>query len=42
VVDLLDEPSVEQLFDFFMDEVLSLNGLLLGLLLHQPGVREDL
>jgi hypothetical protein len=33
VVDLPYEASVEQLLDFFTDEVLSLNGLLLGLLL---------
>jgi hypothetical protein len=33
VVDLPDKASVEQLFDLFTDEVLSLNGLLLGLLL---------
>jgi hypothetical protein len=34
VVDLLYEASIEQLLNFFMDEVLSLNGLLSGLLLH--------
>jgi hypothetical protein len=33
VMDLLYEASVKQLFDFFMDEVLLLHGLLLGLLL---------
>jgi hypothetical protein len=33
VVYLLDEASVEQVLDFFMDEVLPLNGLLPGLLL---------
>jgi hypothetical protein len=42
VVDLSDEPSVEQLLDFFMDEVLPLNGFILGLLLHRPGVGVDL
>jgi hypothetical protein len=31
VVDLPDEPSVEQLLDFFTDEVLPLNRLLLML-----------
>jgi hypothetical protein len=33
VVDLPHEANVEQLLDFFTDEVLSLNGLLLGPLL---------
>jgi hypothetical protein len=42
VVDLPYEASVEQLLDLFMDEVLSLNGLLLGLLLHWPGIGVDL
>jgi hypothetical protein len=42
VVDLLYKASVEQLLDFFMDEVLLLNGLLLKLLLHRLGVRVDL
>jgi hypothetical protein len=42
VVDLSDESGVEQLLDFFMDEVLLLNGLLLGLLLHQSAVGVDL
>jgi hypothetical protein len=42
VVDLPYEASVEQLLDFFMDEVLPLNGLLLGLLLHQPDIKVDL
>jgi hypothetical protein len=42
MVDLLYEASVEQLLEFFMDKVLSLNGLLLGLLLHQSGVGVDL
>jgi hypothetical protein len=36
MVDLPYEASVEQLLDFFIDEVLSLNGLLLWLLLHRP------
>jgi hypothetical protein len=34
VVDLLYEASVEQLLDFFMDDVLPLNELLPWLLLH--------
>jgi hypothetical protein len=42
VVDLPDESGVVQLLDFFMDEVLSLNRLLSGLLLHQHGIRIDL
>jgi hypothetical protein len=42
VVDLLDESSVEQVLNFFTDEVLPINGLLLGLLLYQPGVGVDL
>jgi hypothetical protein len=42
VVNLLDESGVEQLLDFFTDEVLPLNGLLLGSLLHRPGVEVDL
>jgi hypothetical protein len=42
VVDFLYEASIEQLLNFFMDEVLPLNGLLLGLLLHWPSVRVDL
>jgi hypothetical protein len=42
VVDLQYEASVEQLFDFFTDEVLPLNGLLLGPLLDWSGVRVDL
>jgi hypothetical protein len=36
------EATVEQLLDFFMDEVLPLNRLLLGLLLHWPSIRVDL
>jgi hypothetical protein len=42
VVDLQDEPNVEQLLDFFTDEVLLLNGLLPGLLLHWPSIGVDL
>jgi hypothetical protein len=42
VVDILDEPSVKQLLDFFMDEVLLLNRLLPRLLLHRSGIRVDL
>jgi hypothetical protein len=42
VVDTPDESGVEQLLDFFVNECLSLNGLLLGLLLHRPGVGVDL
>jgi hypothetical protein len=42
VMDLPYEAGVEQLFDLFMDEILALNGLLLGLLLDQSGVRVDL
>jgi hypothetical protein len=42
VVELPDESSLEQLLDFFTDEILLLNGLLLGLLLHHPGVGVDL
>jgi hypothetical protein len=42
VVDLPYEASTEQLLDFFTDEVLPLSGLLLGLLLHRPGVGVDL
>jgi hypothetical protein len=42
VVDLLYEASIEQLFDLFTDEVLSLNGLLPGPLLDRSGVRVDL
>jgi hypothetical protein len=33
VVDLLDKATIEQHFDLFMDKILPLNGLLLGLLL---------
>jgi hypothetical protein len=42
VVDLPYEASVEQLFNFFTDEVLPLNGLLPGPLLDQSGVGVDL
>jgi hypothetical protein len=42
VVDLPYEACVEQLLYFFMDEVLPLNRLLLGLLLYRPGIRVDL
>jgi hypothetical protein len=42
VVGLLDESGVKQLLDFSMDKVLPLNGLLLRLLLHRPGIRVDL
>jgi hypothetical protein len=42
VVDLPYEASVKQLLDFFKDEVLSLNGLLLGSLLDRSGIRVDL
>jgi hypothetical protein len=42
VVDLPYEASVEQLLDFFTDEVLPLNRLLLGPLLDQSGIGVDL
>jgi hypothetical protein len=42
VVHLLYEASVEQLLNFFMDEVLPLNGLLPGPLLDWSGVRVNL
>jgi hypothetical protein len=42
VVDLPYETNVEQLLEFFTDEVLPLNGLLLGLLLHRPSIGVDL
>jgi hypothetical protein len=42
VVDLPDKASIKQLFDLFMDEVLPLNGLLLGFLLDWSGVGVDL
>jgi hypothetical protein len=42
VMDLPYEAGVEQLFYFFTDQVLPLNGLLLGLLLDRSGIREDL
>jgi hypothetical protein len=42
VVDLPYEASVEQLLEFFTEEVLPLNRLLPGLLLHRSGVGVDL
>jgi hypothetical protein len=42
MVDLPDEANAKQIFDLFIDEVLPLNGLLLGLLLYWIGVRVDL
>jgi hypothetical protein len=42
VVDLPYEVSVEQLLDFFTDEILPLNRLLLGFRLDRSGVRVDL
>jgi hypothetical protein len=42
VVGLPDEVGFEQLFDFFMDEVLSLNRLLPRLLLYQSSIGVDL
>jgi hypothetical protein len=42
VVDLLDKAGVEQLFNFFMDEVLLLNGLLSGFLLDWSCIGVDL
>jgi hypothetical protein len=42
VVDLPYEARVEQLLDFFTDEVLPLNGLLLGPLLDWSGIEVDL
>jgi hypothetical protein len=42
VVDLPDEVNVEKLLDLFTDEVLLLNGLLLGLLLDRSDIRVDL
>jgi hypothetical protein len=42
VVDLPDKAAVEQLFDFFTDEVLPLYGLLSGLLLDWSGIGVDL
>jgi hypothetical protein len=38
VVDLPDEAGIEQLLDFFTDEVFLLNGLLLRLLLDRPSI----
>jgi hypothetical protein len=42
VVDLLDEAYLQQLADFFTDEVLPLDRLLAWLLPDRPGVRVDL
>jgi hypothetical protein len=42
VVDHPYEASIKQLLDFFMDEVLSLNGLLLGPLLYWSDARVNL
>jgi hypothetical protein len=42
VVDLPYEANIEQLFDFFTDEVLPLNRLLLGPLLDRSDVGVDL
>jgi hypothetical protein len=42
VVDLSYEAGIEQLFDLFTDEVLPLNGMLLGPLLDRSGVGVDL
>jgi hypothetical protein len=42
VVNLLYETDVEQLFHFFTDEVLQLNGLLSGLLLDRFSIGVDL
>jgi hypothetical protein len=42
VVELPYEANIKQLLDFFMDEVLPLTGLLVGLLLHRPIVWVDL
>jgi hypothetical protein len=42
VVDLPYKVGVEQLLDFFTDEVLPLNELLLGFLLDRSGVRVDI
>jgi hypothetical protein len=42
VVNLPYKAGDKNLLDFFIDEVLQLDGLLLGLLLHRYGVRVDL
>jgi hypothetical protein len=42
VVDLPDKASIKQLLNLLSDKILSLNGLLLGLLLDWPSVRIDL
>jgi hypothetical protein len=41
-VDLQDEASIKQLFNLFLDKVLSLYRLLPGLLLDRSGVEVDL
>jgi hypothetical protein len=41
VVDLPYEADIEHLLDFLMDDVLPLNRLLLGLLLHRPSAEVD-
>ena len=41
VVDLLDEASVQQLADFFTDEILPLHGLLPRFLAYRCGVGVD-
>jgi hypothetical protein len=42
LVDLLDKAVVEEPFDLFINEVLPLNGLLLGLLLDWSSIGLDL
>jgi hypothetical protein len=42
MVDLSDEAGIEQLIDFFMDEILPLNGLLPGLMLDWLVIEVDL
>jgi hypothetical protein len=42
VVDLLYEANVKQLFDFFMNEVLALKGLLSGSLLDWSAIGVNL
>jgi hypothetical protein len=41
VVDLPDKVSIKQLLNLLSDKILSLNGLLSGLLLDRPSVRVD-
>jgi hypothetical protein len=41
-MDFFDEASLQQLADLFIDEVLPLDGLLLWLLSHRPGIGVDL